>query len=53
MHSSRMRTARLLIVSHSARVGGGLPNPPAGRLALEADPLDTDPNTLEADPLVM
>ena len=34
MHSSRMRTARSLAVSHGIRLGGGLPNPP-----LDADPL--------------
>ena len=39
MHSSRMRTARLLTVSHSIQWGGDMPNPP-----------DADPLPPEVDP---
>ena len=48
MHSSRIRTARLLVVSSSIR-WGVLPN------LLDADPQDADPppdaDMLDADPL--
>ena len=64
MHSTGMRSARLLTVSRSIPWGGGLPNPldaepPWMQTPLEADhpfnadtiPQETDP--LEADPPVM
>ena len=56
MHSSRMRTARLLTTSHSARgwMGGGcsahtpwMQNPP------DADPLLLEADRRDPDPLVM
>ena len=55
MHSSRIRTARLLTVSRSIPWGeGGLPNPPDADPLLDADPpplLDADPHPfLDADP---
>ena len=41
MHSSRMRTAQSLTISHSIQWGGVCPTPP------DADPLDADPPPYE------
>ena len=62
MHSSRMRTVRLLTVSCSALVGDVDPpsldsDPPMQTFPPDADPpgykslLDSDPLPLDADPL--
>ena len=61
MYSSRMRTVRLLTVSHSIPCilggGGGLPNPSRCRPHWMQTLLDADPpgcrSPLDADPLVM
>ena len=42
MHSSRMRTARSLTVSHSIQ-WGVLPNPPWMQIPLDVDPLHAEP----------